>query len=195
MTTILEAALKRGKTAKGYLFGAVGPDYYDCSGLIWRATQDAGVYSGDRYTTSTILQTHQFNRIITPRIDDIVVWDYSGVHGHMGVISGPDQFYSARSHDSGIGYLTISSFHVYPVKPIYLRPVKSDGYTIPRRDLFLTSPLMQGSDVKVVQRFVEVIVDGFYGPDTKAAVQRWQSAHKLEADGIVGPLTRKAMGI
>ncbi|GMA51797.1 hypothetical protein GCM10025857_31540 [Alicyclobacillus contaminans] len=43
--------------------------------------------------------------------------------------------------------------------------------------------------VKAVQAIVGVTADGVFGPDTKAAVQKWQSAHGLTADGIVGPQT------
>jgi lysozyme len=46
-----------------------------------------------------------------------------------------------------------------------------------------------------VQRVVGVPADGLWGPQTKAAVAKWQAAHGLVADGIVGPATTKAMGL
>ena len=61
-------------------------------------------------------------------------------------------------------------------------------------------PTEQGSDVAGWQHTVAARVDGLYGPETKAATQRWQRAHKdanghqLAADGIVGPLTARAAG-
>nr|WP_286208919.1 peptidoglycan-binding domain-containing protein [Azospirillum sp. A1-3] len=49
--------------------------------------------------------------------------------------------------------------------------------------------------IKRIQRIVGVVPDGVYGPLTKAAVVRWQARHFLKADGIVGPVTAKAMGL
>jgi len=193
VTTILTEALRLGKSAKGYRFGDEGPDYYDCSGLVWRAATNVGVYNGDRFTTYTVGHSTQFRRVTDPRVDDIVVWSENSAHGHMGVISAPDQFYSARSVADGLGYLSISHFHVYPVKPFYLRPVKSDGYTA--RELFVTTPQMQGDDVRAVQRIVHATVDGFYGPKTETAVKYYQRQHGLVVDGIVGPKTRAKMGL
>ena len=50
-----------------------------------------------------------------------------------------------------------------------------------------------GDDVKWVQAKVGVRADGFFGPVTKLSVINWQKAHQLQPDGIVGPLTWRAM--
>ena len=61
-----------------------------------------------------------------------------------------------------------------------------------------TWPLVEtgstGENVKTVQYLLDaggatLVVDGDFGPLTKAAVESYQSAHGLTADGIVGPLT------
>ena len=63
------------------------------------------------------------------------------------------------------------------------------------RDLRLTTPPMQGGDVRTVQVIVGATPDGIYGPATDARVRIWQRDHGLVDDGIVGPRTRAAMGI
>jgi LAS superfamily LD-carboxypeptidase LdcB len=59
------------------------------------------------------------------------------------------------------------------------------------------TPVRKGSrgvTVKLVQAIVKTkIVDGDFGNVTAAAVKAWQSARGLKADGIVGPITWKAM--
>lgn len=124
------AAVARGKKAKGYRWTGTGPDYYDCSGLVWRACQDVG-YKGSRFTTATIQGRKGFRKISSPSTQgpgltnaapgDIVLWTpgSGGVTGHMGVVTGPDRFYSARSVRSGIGEASISGFR--KPAPIYLR--------------------------------------------------------------------------
>lgn len=50
-----------------------------------------------------------------------------------------------------------------------------------------------GDDVKTLQKILGVGVDGCFGVQTEVAVKRWQLAHGLVADGIVGPKTWAAM--
>lgn len=47
----------------------------------------------------------------------------------------------------------------------------------------------KGEPVRRIQKAVGIAVDGYYGPNTKNAVQAYQRKHGLAADGIVGPKT------
>lgn len=51
-----------------------------------------------------------------------------------------------------------------------------------------------GQLVKVLQARVGLVVDGWFGPLTKAKVLEFQRANGLYADGIVGPLTWAKLG-
>lgn len=70
----------------------------------------------------------------------------------------------------------------------------------PNRVLRLAQPLMQGDDVRRVQKaLVEagfmLQVDGFFGEDTDKAVRQFQKQKGLTADGIVGQETSKSLGL
>ena len=73
------------------------------------------------------------------------------------------------------------------------------GGTTYTRILKVTSPLMQGDDVKAVQNKLNSLgyncgtADGYYGNATKSAVISFQSAKGLTADGEVGPATWSAL--
>jgi cell wall-associated NlpC family hydrolase len=123
---IAVAAIILGSKAKGYRWASTGPDYYDCSGLMWRACQGVG-YKGSRFSTASIGGRKEFKKVASPSVNDIVLWTAGrgGVTGHMGVVTGPNRFYSARSLKSGIGESGISSFRKVP--PVYLRYVGPKG--------------------------------------------------------------------
>jgi len=49
--------------------------------------------------------------------------------------------------------------------------------------------------IKAVQRALGVEADGVIGPQTRRATRRFQKAHGLKPDGLLGPLTLRALGI
>ena len=51
----------------------------------------------------------------------------------------------------------------------------------------------EGYEVIELQKILEITADGFFGADTHDAVVRFQKTHGLVADGIVGPVTWKAL--
>lgn len=113
--------VRLGSAAKGYVWGATGPDNYDCSGLVWKAVSNLGMYNGPRFTTSTFRMTTSSwcQPVKSPSTGDIVIWPGH----HMGVVVGPDKMYSARDTARGIGYSTISGdTSFFGFEPQYWRP-------------------------------------------------------------------------
>lgn len=125
------AAIMLGERAKGYRWGATGPDYYDCSGLMWAAMKLAKVYNGKRFNTADFERFTKdvYKRVDTAQVEDIVLWPFKVPYstGHIGVVTGTDRFYSARSVKSGIGETSISKFRSY--QPIIFR-----RYSFPHPD-------------------------------------------------------------
>lgn len=108
----LVAEMKRLGNGKPYVWGATGPNSYDCSGLVWRAMKNLGIYTGARFTTFTFAAAAK--RVVTvvndPKPGDIVVFYRGPGSGHMGIVSAPGKLYSAASTKLGIGEYPISGF-------------------------------------------------------------------------------------
>lgn len=105
-SSLLSEARKLGTAAGNhYVWGATGPSSYDCSGLVWKAARNIGVYKGARFTTYTFrIQSKGWaQQVSKPAVGDIVLWT-----GHMGIVSGPDKMYSALSKRTGIVETSIS---------------------------------------------------------------------------------------
>lgn len=109
-SAVLGRAKTLGSAAKGYRLGATGPEYYDCSSLIWRAMKDTRVYLGPRFTTATFRAQlgNRIEKIDAPEPGAIVLW-----RGHMGIMESGSTMYHAASPKSGI---TSISFDI--IKPI-----------------------------------------------------------------------------
>ena len=74
-----------------------------------------------------------------------------------------------------------------------MRGVVDTRPLIPPTDFATGKPTLhrddRGDDVRIVQRAVGADADGKYGPNTEAAVRRFQRENDLVPDGIVGPKT------
>ena len=120
-TGLLAECVKLGAAAKGYRWGGIGPDYYDCSGLVWRAMRNLGVYKGLRFNTAVfgmVAKKQGWQAVDAPVSGDVVVWAGS----HMGVCAGGDKMFSARSPSKGIKYSTISGDSgAFKRQPTYYR--------------------------------------------------------------------------
>ena len=103
---LLGAVEKYGK-GKPYVWGAEGPDAFDCSGLVKYALEKAfgksfPHYSGDQYAMSRPVRD--------PQMGDLVFFGPGG-RNHVGVYAGNGKVWSAMSPSSGIGMANVSDFH------------------------------------------------------------------------------------
>ncbi len=87
---------------------------------------------------------------------------------------------------------------------MYSRKITTwDGACLSRSERVLSGlsrPYFRGTDVAAIQRALNefgesLIVDGSFGPDTDAAVRRYQSANDLVANGMFGIRTRRSLGL
>nr|DAR43120.1 MAG TPA: NlpC/P60 family [Caudoviricetes sp.] len=103
---LLGAVEKYGK-GKPYVWGAEGPDAFDCSGLVKYALEKSfgksfPHYSGDQYAMSRPVRD--------PQMGDLVFFGPGG-RNHVGVYAGNGKIWSAMSPSSGIGMANVSDFH------------------------------------------------------------------------------------
>lgn len=96
---VLAEMVKLG-SGKAYVLGATGPNSYDCSGLVWRAMKNLGIYTGARFTTATWKTVAaQLGAVEVPASEPgAVAW----WPGHIGVVKSGDTYFSARSPKYGI---------------------------------------------------------------------------------------------
>lgn len=76
---------------------------------------------------------------------------------------------------------------------------KTGGHRPGSRLLTLTDPVLSGDDVGYVQRYIGAArcgpADGDYGPRTRDGVRWYQQMRGITADGDVGPITWRHMGV
>ena len=76
---------------------------------------------------------------------------------------------------------------------------EGDGSSIaeiaPSVDYTTTKKGSKGPWVRKLQEALEVQVDGNFGSGTEAALKSWQKSHGLQADGIAGRNTYRALGL
>lgn len=119
---LLGAVEKYGK-GKPYVWGAEGPDAFDCSGLVKYALEKAfgksfPHYSGDQYSAS--------RGVKDPQIGDLVFFGPGG-RNHVGVYAGNGKVWSAMNPSSGIGMANVSDFHEGKVSYRRVPGLKTEG--------------------------------------------------------------------
>jgi hypothetical protein len=111
-----------GKAAAGYsetTDGGVGPQYYDCSGLVQKTLTDLGITGVPRTSEQqwAWLQSAGAAHTGVPTASDLSPGDLVFANfgnevspGHVGIYVGNGQVYSAQDVSAGIGLSSLSSW-------------------------------------------------------------------------------------
>ncbi len=121
----------------------------------------------------------------------------TGPHLHFGVMVGQAQYVDQDQvgWDMAINPLGTDISYISSDGTTTTNSDNPDDYTYPTRDLFYTSPVLTGNDVKWIQAVLlklgyDIAIDGSFGPITKNVVMQFQNDNALDVDGSCGPITR-----
>jgi len=93
-------AFLKAQLGKPYVYGATGPDSYDCSGLTQAAFASIGIdlprTSQEQSTVGTPVSLSDL------QVGDLVFWGGEGSAYHVAVYIGDDQFLAAQNPSKGV---------------------------------------------------------------------------------------------
>lgn len=127
-----------------------------------------------------------------------------GNTGHSNLSNGGAVMRQWRSMSAiiGVGRPAFESVAVVapsPASPVEAPKPATPAPVPPKAPVVVAKPLptlnmgSTGSAVKTLQKKLHILVDGHFGPQTKAAVVSFQKKHGLTPDGSVGPKTWAAL--
>lgn len=102
-----------GRVGKSYVYGAVGPNSFDCSGFVYYCLKGAGVgvsrLSSAGYASFSSWKTISSKKDL--EIGDLIFFrsDSSSSISHVGIYLGGGNFIHAAPSLKGVGYSTMSS--------------------------------------------------------------------------------------
>lgn len=192
--TVAERAVTLASHEAGdpYVYGAAGPNSFDCSGLVRYVYLQLGISLPHNTTMQYYAMPHVSRAAALP--GDIVFFhDSAGAISHDGIYAGNGYMWAAP-HTGDV----VKKQPVYSTAVSFGRPSGSTTAvtTAPQPVSIASGTLSLGSTgpaVEALQRALHIAADGDFGPATAAAVRSFQAAHRLTADGVVGPATQAAL--
>lgn len=178
-----------------YMYGASGPNSFDCSGLVSFVYRQLGISLPHNTTAQYAAMPHVARSAALPG-DIVFVHDAAGTITHDGIYAGNGLMWAAPHTGEVVKRQLIYTDAYYVGRP---SPTAMTTGSRPRGGPATTpgsGVLQQGStgpQVADLQRQLGITPDGAYGPATAAAVQAFQGSHGLVVDGVAGPATRTAL--
>lgn len=185
---------------------------FDCSGLIMYFLQNVkGWYksdmsSGGLYNASTKITRKELEK------GDLVFRHNGEKIYHVGVYVGGGQVIECMGRDVGVVERDINAsgtsyWNRYGRLPVLHKVDETVNNSVDNADekgcLYLTSPLMRGDEVKLLQITLMSLgydvgstkADGIYGKNTDKAVRLFQERAKQLTDGIYDANMRELLGL
>lgn len=99
-------SIAQSKLGSRYIYGAKGPNTFDCSGFVYYVLNKAGIKQS--YMTSFSWQnTHRYQKITS--MSSIKRGDIISYHGHVGIALGNNQMIDASSSQGKVRVTSITS--------------------------------------------------------------------------------------
>lgn len=191
-TGLLAAVEKYGKGHR-YVWGAAGPDSFDCSGLVMYALKHAFGINYPHFSGSQYGETQHISKS-SAKPGDLVFW---GPNSHVGVYAGGSKYYSAfnPSAHPNIGMYNMYT-HGGDGRMLFGRVKGLSGKAGTKKNHkqakglsgFVTKQLKSSGVLSWVKKFLEPLTDSIGGANNPGGdgVGRWKSlvAKALRANGF-----------